>query len=42
MRFHDKGDRVLRIEVVAHNAKELRCGVLVEKLSKLIEACRVT
>jgi hypothetical protein len=37
LKIYDKGDRVLRVEVVAHNAKELRCGVLVEKLPKLLE-----
>src|SRR5712692_3643946 len=38
LKIYDKGDRVLRVEVVAHNAKELRCGVLVEKLPKLLDA----
>jgi hypothetical protein len=28
LKIYDKGGRVLRIEVVVHNAKELRCGML--------------
>jgi hypothetical protein len=26
LKIHDKGDRVLRVEIVAHNVKDLRCG----------------
>jgi len=37
LKIYDKGDRVLRVEVVAHNVKDLRCGVLAEKLPKLLE-----
>lgn len=37
LKIYDKGDRVLRIEVVAHNVKELRCGKLVEKLPQLLD-----
>jgi hypothetical protein len=37
LKIYDKGDRVLRVEVVAHNVKDLRCGVLVEKLPRLLE-----
>jgi hypothetical protein len=36
LKIYDKGDRVLRVEVVAHNVKDLRCGALVEKLPQLL------
>ena len=32
LKVYDKGARVLRIEVVAHSVKELRCGKRLEKL----------
>jgi hypothetical protein len=31
LKIYDKGGRVLRIEVVVHNAKELRSGKMLEK-----------
>ena len=37
LKIYDKGGRVLRIEVVAHNAKDLRCGRVLEKLPLLLE-----
>jgi hypothetical protein len=37
LKIYDKGGRVLRVEVVVHNAKELRCGKLLEKLPVLLE-----
>ena len=37
LKIYDKGERVLRIEVVVHNAKELRCGKVLEKLPVLLE-----
>ncbi len=37
LKIYDKGDRVLRVEVVAHNVKDLRCGALVEKWPRLLE-----
>src|SRR3990172_3273432 len=37
LKIYDKGNRVLRIEVVAHNAKDLRCGRVLEKLPLLLE-----
>ena len=37
LKIYDKGERVLRIEVVVHNAKELRCGKMLEKLPVLLE-----
>ena len=40
LEIYDKGGRVLRIEVVVHNAKELRCGKMLEKLPALLERMR--
>jgi hypothetical protein len=37
LKIYDKGGRVLRVEVVVHNAKELRCGKILEKLPLLLE-----
>jgi len=37
LKIYDKGGRVLRIEVVVHNARELRCGKLLDKLPTLLE-----
>lgn len=37
LKIYDKGERVLRVEVVVHNAKELRCGKVLEKLPILLE-----
>ena len=37
LKIYDKGERVLRIEVVVHNAKALRCGKMLEKLPVLLE-----
>jgi len=37
LKIYDKGGRVLRIEVVVHNAKDLRCGKVLEKLPVLLE-----
>jgi hypothetical protein len=37
LKIYDKGERVLRIEVVVHNAKVLRCGRMLEKLPVLLE-----
>jgi hypothetical protein len=36
LKIYDKGARVLRIEAIAHNVKDLRCGRLVEKLSAMV------
>jgi hypothetical protein len=33
LKLYDKGERVLRIEVIVHSVKELRCGKRLEKLS---------
>ena len=35
LKIYDKGGRVLRVEVVVHNAKELRCGKVLQKLPAL-------
>src|SRR5580704_991720 len=40
LKIYDKGARVLRIEVVVHNAKELRSGKMLEKLPALLERMR--
>ena len=37
LKIYDKGARVLRIEVVVHNTKELRCGKVLETLPVLRE-----
>src|ERR1700747_1988791 len=36
LKIYDKGGRVLRIEVVVHNAKELRSGKMLERLPTLL------
>ncbi len=36
LKIYDKGERVLRIEAIAHNVKELRCGKVLEKLSDML------
>ncbi|MDO8706708.1 MAG: hypothetical protein Q7J84_17360 [Sulfuricaulis sp.] len=40
LKIYDKGERVLRIEVVVHNARELRCGKVLERLPVLLERMR--
>jgi hypothetical protein len=37
LKMYDKGDRVLRIEAIAYNIKELRCGKRIEKLLAMLE-----
>jgi hypothetical protein len=37
LKMYDKGDRVLRVEVIVNNIEELRCGKLVEKLPGMLE-----
>lgn len=37
LKIYDKNERVLRVEVVVSNAKELRCGKVLEKLPVLLE-----
>src|SRR3954447_26276849 len=36
LKIYTKGERVLRIEVVVHNAKELRCGRSLEKFPEIV------
>jgi hypothetical protein len=37
LKIYDKSARVLRVEAVAHNVKDLRCGKVLEKLSTMLE-----
>jgi hypothetical protein len=37
LKIYDKGGRVLRVEVGVHNAKELRCGKVLQKRPVLLE-----
>ena len=36
LKVYDKGARVLRIEVIAHSVKELRCGKRLDKLPLML------
>jgi len=36
LKVYTKGERVLRIEVMVHNIKELRCGRLLERFSTIV------
>src|ERR1700740_235442 len=40
LKIYDKGGRVLRIEVVAHNVEDLRCGKVLDKLPDLLKRMR--
>jgi hypothetical protein len=40
LKIYDKGGRVLRIEVVAHNVKDLRGGKILDKLTELLKRMR--
>jgi hypothetical protein len=37
LKIYDKGERGLRVEVVVHNAKELKCGKVLDKLPELLK-----
>ena len=37
LKLYDKGDRVLRVEVIVNNIAELRCGKRLEKLPGMLE-----
>ena len=37
LKIYDKGARVLRVEVVVHNAKDLKCGKLLERWPVLLD-----
>jgi hypothetical protein len=40
IRIYDKADRLLRIEAVAHDTRQLKCGRVIANLPKLITALR--
>lgn len=40
LKMYDKSDRVLRIEAIAHNVKELRCGKSLVKLTDMLAKLR--
>ena len=40
LKIYTKGERVLRIEAVAHDAKELRCGRWLENFARLVAALK--
>jgi hypothetical protein len=40
LKIYDKGDRVLRVEVVVHNVKDIRCGTGMNKLPQLLQKIR--
>jgi hypothetical protein len=37
LKMYDKGERVLRIELIVNNVRELRCGQRIEKLAGILE-----
>jgi len=37
LKLYDKGDRVLRVEIIVNNVEELRCGKRLEKLPGMLE-----
>jgi len=39
-KIYSKGERVLRIECIAHNVKDLRCGCIIERFGAIIAALR--
>jgi hypothetical protein len=40
VKMYSKGERVLRIEAIAHNTKDLRCGKMIEKFPQITAALR--
>jgi len=40
VKIYSKGERVLRIEAIAHNARDLRCGVVIDRLPRIIESLK--
>ena len=40
VKIYSKGERVLRIEAVAHNTKDLRCGKVIEKFHDITESLK--
>jgi len=41
VKMYSKGERVLRIEAVAHNTRDLRCGKVIERFPHIIEALKI-
>lgn len=39
-KIYSKGERVLRIEAIVHNARELRCGIRVDRFPKIVTALK--
>lgn len=39
-KLYSKGERVLRIEAIVHNARELRCGIKVHRFPKIVAALK--
>lgn len=37
LKMYSKGERVLRVEAIAHNTKELRCGMVMDRFPLMIE-----
>src|SRR5262249_60280634 len=37
LKMYDKGDRVLRVEIIVNNIEQLRCGKRLEKLPGMLE-----
>lgn len=42
VKIYSKGERVLRVEAIAHNTEDLRCGKQIEKFSEIVEALKQT
>jgi hypothetical protein len=40
LKIYDKGERVLRIEAVAHNTKDLRCGKVIANFSAMVSSLK--
>lgn len=40
VKMYSKGERVLRIEVVVHNTKDLRCGKMLKKFPQIMQALK--
>jgi DNA-binding transcriptional ArsR family regulator len=40
VKIYSKGERVLRIEAIAHNARELLCGRVIDRFPRIVEALK--
>jgi len=40
VKIYSKGEGVLRIEAIAHNARDLRCGIVIDRLPRIIESLK--